>query len=170
MATAPVMLGMALVGAGISAYGAVKSGQANAAAATYQSQVSLRNQQIAAGNASNAIAEGKVQEANARRQAAQVQGSQRAALAGLGQVVGEGTAALIQNNTAQLGETDALQIRRNAERDALAFTLQGSQLGSDAVMQQSAAKSATTAGFLSGAGTLLTGAGNAVYQYKTLKP
>lgn len=171
MAAAPVIMAVAAVaGAGVSAYGAAKSGQATYASSLYQAQVSERNQQIAAGNASNALAEGQVQEAQVRRQAAQTAGSQRASLAALGQVVGEGTAATIQNNTVQLAEADALQVRRNAERDALAFTLQGSQLGSDAVMQRQAGKSAATAGAISAAGSLLTGAGSAAYQYKTLKP
>lgn len=163
------VIGSVIVGGGMKAAGAIKSGNASYAQAQYQAQISEQNQKIAALNATDAINAGKVQEAQSRRQTTAMAGQQRAILAGLGQQLDTGTAGSIVSDTAQLGEADAQQIRRNAEREALGFTLQGQQLGSDAIMQRQAGSSARSAGFLNAAGTILSTAGESAYMYGKFK-
>jgi len=166
--TAGIMIGATVLGGAASAAGSVKAGNAQYQQQMYQAQISERNKKLSEMNAIEAEAAGKINSQNALREARQLAGRQRATLAALGMDVNEGSAGLILQDTAALGADEATRIRREAMREALGFRIQGDQLGSDAVLQRSGAKSSRSAGLMSAGGTLLSTAGSAAYmKFKT---
>ena len=84
----------------ISAIGQIKSGQAQAQAAEY--------------NANLAKMEAKAEEARRRRESSQVMGKMRAGRAKSG-VTAEGTPLLVQAESAEMAELDALNARWSGE-------------------------------------------------------
>lgn len=93
-----------------------------------QLQSGKTNQRIARDNAK--IAEAQSEEAtNAGEFAAnrafargrQIEAAARATQAGQGTVVGAGTAGLVEKNTEQASQVDAMMIKRNAAREAMGF-------------------------------------------------
>lgn len=169
MSLAAVAIGSMIVGGITSAVGKADAADAQYQSSMYQAQVSQRNKQQADAAATNAIATGSIQEANSRRQTAQLEGTQRATLAGLGQVLGVGTAGKILGDTAQLGEADALNIRRNAQRDALGFTIQGMDYKTQAQMQTAQANNALDAGNIGVFGSVVSTVGSVASTYSSFK-
>lgn len=111
------------------------AGQAAQDQANYQAQVADNNRVIAERNkqasidaaarsneaAADALAIGRQEETNQRRQTNTVIGRQRAVLASNGVLVDSGSALDLTSDTRAIGEMDALTIRSNAAREALAF-------------------------------------------------
>lgn len=141
-------LAMSAVGTAMSAYGAKQQADAQAQAAQYQAQVALNNQKIAGQYAQQAIADGENKVAAKQEQTSQMIGSQRAAMAANGVQLDSGSPLRLQEDTARLGNVDALTIRNNAAREAYGYQLQGLSYGQQAQLDEATASNAVTAGNL----------------------
>lgn len=159
--SAPVAsLVLTAIGTGISAYGAYQQGQAQEAQYKYQSAVASNNRIIAEQNAKDALARGKVEADTHRRKVSQFIGSQRAGFGGSGVVVDSGSPLDIVADSVALGELDTQTILSNAEREARAYRVQGSNFGAEAGLLDSSAGSARRAGTINTGTTILGGGGS----------
>ena len=107
--------------AGIQAFASYRQGQAQAAAAEYQSQVMRNNAVVAERRAQDSLLRGARAEQEKRLETAQRIAGQRAAFAAAGVAVDEGSPLNVYADTAMFGELDALTIRTNAQNEAQAF-------------------------------------------------
>lgn len=148
-------------GAGVSAYGAYQTGQAQSQAAQYQAGVARNNQVVADYNAKLALASGQNMEAAKREQTQQVIAQQRAVVGGSGLDPNSGSSLRLQTDVAQLGELDAATIRSNAVQAAYGYKTQGMSFGAQAALESSQAGYATRGGQL-GAFTSLVGGASGV--------
>lgn len=150
-----------IVGAGISAYGVFRQGQAASAEADFRSQIAGNNAIIAGQNAEIALEKGRAEIRDERRKTKQRIGLQRAQLAAQGFDVSEGSSIDILGDTAALGELDVLRIEADAENRARNFRIQASSFESEATLGRFASKNALTAGRIGAGSTLITGAARA---------
>lgn len=127
--TAALVLGLG--GLAVQAYGARRSAQASERvgeieqeAAEEQAKLAEFNATIAELNADDAIQRGQEEEQRFRAGVRGLIGSQRAAYAASNIDVGFGSALAVQEDTAQLGELDALTIRNNAARESWGFKVE----------------------------------------------
>jgi hypothetical protein len=163
---------MSGIGAGASAYGQVKGGREakrqgalQQQAAESQAELSDYNASVADLQATDATQRGE-EEANHYRQGVRtLVGEQRATFAASGVNVDFGSAGEVQQDSAFLGELDALTIRTNAAREAWGYKTQAYDFRKRAditrregINAAEAGKSAARAGVI-GAGTTLLGAG-----------
>lgn len=155
---AEVSIAMTAISAGVSAYGAIKQGQAQSAALQYQAQVAQNNQKIAGQYAQQAIADGENKVAAKQQQTAQMIGAQRAAMAANGIDLDSGSPLRLQEDTAKLGNVDALTIRNNAAREAYGYQVQGLSYGQQAQLDEASASNAVTAGNLNAFSSIVGGA------------
>jgi multidrug efflux pump subunit AcrA (membrane-fusion protein) len=148
------------VASGVTGFiGAQQQASAAKAQAEYNAAVARNNAIYAERAAKEAEERGRVAEMNQRQKTANLRGRQRAVLAANGVDVNDGSALDIQQDTSALGAIDALTIRSNAEREALGFRQQGQNFGGEAALYDARARSASSNGFWSGAGSLLGSAG-----------
>lgn len=118
------MCNPALIAVGIGAGQGLMQGLANKAQADAQAKA-LRQNAVYLGNAAaDARVRGARSADQVRIQGQQLIGTQRAAQAASGGVVDEGSNALIQQDTAQFAELDALTISNNAAREAYGYEVQ----------------------------------------------
>lgn len=152
--TTALMIGSAVMG-GVSS---IQQGNAAAASARYNAQVSEMNAKIMDQNARDALERGKMEEQQKRFEIAALTGRQRAAMAANGVDLSFGSPLDTIVDTAMLGELDALTIRSNAAREAYDYKVAGANGRADAALSRSSARSAQTGGYLSAFGTVLGGA------------
>ncbi len=136
-----VMMGVAMAGTALSAYGQYRQGQAQAAASEY--------------NAAATEEKGKYEETQARDRLRHLLGTQRALYAKAGVDITSGSPLLVMADTASKGEQEALNIRRGYQTEA----------GIDRFY----AKQYKRAGMIGGGSTFLTGLGTAGTQYADWK-
>lgn len=149
-----VSIGSSVVGGAISAYGAVKKGEAEAdrareqafataeakgaeaASSDYLAAVARNNAIIARQNKEYELSTSKILAGFEReagragaseklREAGITQGKQRAAFAASGVDVNRGTPEEVQESTLAMGELDAATILANAERKAWGYDIEG---------------------------------------------
>ena len=109
-----ISLGLSAAGAvfgGLSAYQQSATAKATAKANAQQADMA----------AQDAIKRGDQQAADARRNANQVVGAQRAAFSARGIDIGEGTAADLIDQTDFFGQSDAVTARNNARKEAYTY-------------------------------------------------
>lgn len=123
---APLMIASTIAAGAVSAVGAVQQSNAQSAQAKYYAGVARNNEILAKRAADDARERGRIDELNQRIKTSQLVGRQRASLAANGVDVGTGSAIDLIEDTFKIGETDALTIRANAERDASAYLAQAS--------------------------------------------
>lgn len=112
----------------------------------------LRQNAIYLNNAAwDARMRGRLESDYARLDTQQAIGTQRAAQAASGGEVNTGTNAILQQDTAQFGELDALTIANNAAREAYGYEVEATGLQNQARALKKAAKRAPIEGLLSGA-------------------
>lgn len=111
----------------------------------------LQNAAYADAAANDSIKRGGVAEDQQRLQTKAAIGTQRAGFAANGVDVNSGSAANIQDDTAQLGEFDALTIRNNAAREAWGYRTQSQTYQTSAKTAVASAKN-NMFGSLLGAG------------------
>jgi len=145
----------AIGSAGMGAYGAYQSSQANKQAAAYQAQIARNNATIAEWKAKDTEERGRTAEIDYRVKVEGFKGDQRAKLAAQGFDINEDDPLDILADTAGLGERDALTIRSNTEREAWKNRLDAQNATAQGVMFQ--AKSDAESPFLAGATNLLGG-------------
>lgn len=141
----------------IGTVSSVQQGKQQKAMYNYQAQVAEENAKIANKNAANERQTG-IEEARLQRmKTLQAVGSQQAAMAANGMDVTQGTSLDIIEDTAAMGELDALQIQTNYERKALAYEQQGLNYSNESRMDVIAGKNAYKTGMINAAQTGLNG-------------
>lgn len=143
------------VGAVIGAVGQVRAGRA-------ANETAKSNAQVNRIMADDALARGAADEAAQRRKTASFKGEQAAIFGASGAEINTGSSLDILADTAEFGELDALRIRNNAEREAFGFE-------AGARISETSGKNAQTTGALTGAGTLIGGAGAVSSRWKVFK-
>lgn len=151
---------LSAVGTGVAAYGQVQQGEAAQAQAAYQAGVYRNNQILAERAAEDEQAAGRAAVQRSQLATKQLQGRQRAVLAGNGVQVDTGGALDITSDTAAMGALDQETIRNNAERKALAYRAQGANFQADAQLATMRGDALSSAGDSAAFGTLLSGAGS----------
>lgn len=144
-------------GAAFSILGAYNSSKSNKKAYEYNAVVEQNNAKFAEMQAQDAIARGHNTEAVSRMQTAQLMGKQRATMAARGIALDEGSPLNILNDTAYMGEHDALVIRDNTAKEAWALRNQSKNYSDNAALLQARAEAENP--FMNVAGTLLTTGG-----------
>lgn len=145
------MCWMALIPVAIGAVSGLMQGQENQRQANSQAEA-LRTNALYLGNAANDARVRGIQDSDwARVQGQQLIGTQRAAMAGSGGLVDDGTNALITQDTAQLAEFDALVISNNAAREAYGYEVERDDLLKTATNLQKEGKRGVMTSMLGGA-------------------
>lgn len=149
--TAAIISGVtALASAAISIPTSIQQGKNAQAMYNYQAKVAKKNADIAQKNADQERQAG-IEEARWQRiKTLQSIGSQQVAMAGNGIDITSGTALDTIEDTAQMGELDALMIQYNAERAAQNYEQQASNFNNQANLDVIAGKNAATAGTING--------------------
>ena len=162
---------LALIGAStaMTAAGQHQQGQAAKKAGEYQAQAHATNAALGEQRARDALMRGAVEERKHRRQTAQLIGQQTAAQAANGLDVSFGSTLNVALDTAMLGELDALTIRENAKREARGEKLGAHDQRRQAALRSAGARNAATAGNVRAAGSILSGAADAVDPYAAYK-
>lgn len=161
-------IGSTLLGGVMGAAGAAKSSSAQYQAAMFQSEIAKQNSQIADSNANAVIAQGQAVRQQQQVQSSQLQGTERANAAALGQMLNiQGSSAQnIQQGTARQGSSNADTITYNSQRQALGMQLQANQLTQQSQLDTMQASSALTAGDFGVATSLIGSLGkSALMQY-----
>lgn len=150
-----IALIVSAMGAAVGGYSAYESGQTQKKAADYNSEV---QRQAALDAEQRGAQDAAEQQAKTRRLIA----SQAVAGASNGLVMNSGSLDTIATHSAALGELDALRIRSNALREARGLNAQ-------AEIEDYQGQRAAKAGAISGGASLLSGASNAYFGYKSMK-
>lgn len=155
---------VSLVSAAASTAMGVVSGvqQANAAKAqmNYQADVNKRNAKIAQANADMKRQEGIEESRLQKIRNLQKVGAQQAAMAANGIDVSSGTALDVVEDTAAMGELDALTTRYNAETQAQAYERQANNLTNQANMDIISGQNAYKSGMTGAIGSGFKGLGD----------
>lgn len=141
----------------LGAYSSYTQGKQQQAMYNYQAQVAEENAKIANNNAAIERQTG-IEEARLQRiKTLQAVGSQKTAMAANGMDVTQGTSLDIIEDTAAMGELDALQIQANYERKALAYEQQANNYTNEAYMDAISAKNIYSSGVINAVSTGLNG-------------
>ncbi len=134
-----------------------QQGKQQQAMYNYQAKVAQENEKIANQNAAQERQTG-IEEARLQRmKTLQAVGSQQAAMAANGMDVTQGTSLDIIEDTAAMGELDALQIETNYEKKALAYEQQANNFSNQANLDYIAGKNAYTSGKIGAVSSGLNG-------------
>jgi hypothetical protein len=145
------MCSPALIPVAIGAGTGLMKGLAGKSQADQQAAALRQNAFYLNQSAQDAKVRGIIDSDQARVQTQQAIGTQRAAMASNGGMVDEGSNAIIQQDTAQLGELDALTISNNAAREAYGFQVQAQDNLKTAKNLQKQAKKGVLTSMLGGA-------------------
>lgn len=152
----------ALIPAALSVVGGVRQGAAQEASLYSQASAARTNAGFATNAANDAMARGRYDADIQRLRTAQNIGTQRAAQAANGGVVNEGSNAVLQEDTAALGELDALTIQNNAAREAYGYkveALNNTNAAAQLTTNAASAKRNSLLGGIIGGGTSLYSSG-----------
>lgn len=142
---------------GLAVSGQQKQAQADREAASENAKILKTNQRLANLAADDEIEIGKAEEKSFELQLKQFASNQVAVMGASGVVVGEGSFADIESDTARGGKVDSLTIRSNSLKRATDIRTQATAFGSLAERQKRLADLRSQAGDLRTTGTLLTG-------------
>jgi hypothetical protein len=161
----PISLGIAAVslgvaGLGTSVYGAVSQGEAQKEQGDAQRRAMEANAAAQRESARSAQNVGAVQAAEQKQKTRQLISQQVVAGAASGINPLTGTAGQLSEETAQMGELDALRIMNNAQRQAWGYQTQASIDEFSGSQAAAAGGRAQTAGYIGAGGSLLSGLGN----------
>lgn len=149
---------MAVVGTGVSMYSSYQEGKAQQSYYDYQVKESEKNAKIAEMNAATER-QGGIEDARMQRmKTQQAIGSQQVALASNGIDITGGSALDIIEDTAAMGELDALNIETKAERTAQNYLQQANNYSDNAYLNTIAGKNAYSSGVTNAFGDLISGA------------
>jgi hypothetical protein len=155
----PISIGATALGGIFGAAGAAKQGKAAKEAAIFQANVLRNNALISRKAAKETLEAGKAATQEKQVEVAQLIGEQKATLAARGIVVDEDTASDLILDAVRIGAIEEFTITTNAERQALALTMQGANFETQAALAERKGRAAETAGVIGAAGTLLATAG-----------
>lgn len=156
-----------VIGAGVGAYGAIRSGEASSAAAKANAQIQNNNANVATQNANFAAAEGETNAAMKEMQTRAAVGQELTEQAANGVDVNSGSAVDTRTSTQQLGQLDAATIRSNAARQAYGYQTQSQNATSQAGLDTAEAGNDITAGDINAGSTILGGVGSASSKYSS---
>lgn len=148
------MCWMALIPAAIAVVGGVMQAQNSKQQGDYSSDMLQKNAAFKNKAADETEIVGNTSADWQRVKTKQAIGTQRTALAANGVDVNSGSASQLQDDTAMLGELDALTIQNNAAREAYGYRVQATQDLDNSVQVVKNAKN-------SGIGSILGGVGSA---------
>lgn len=154
---ADVGMGAGAAGAVLSILGAYKKSKGDKEAYNYQAQVDRENAKVAEWEAQDAIMQGQKAEVKRDLKTGNLIGQQEAAFAARGVALNEGTPLRVLNDTAFMGQQDALTIRNNTAREAWALRNQSTFNMAEAGLTQRRADNENP--FMNAAGTALTSGG-----------
>lgn len=146
-----------IVGAVTSVVTGVVSGVQAQNQANYQAEIARQNAKTAQQNADQKRQEGIEESRLQRMKNLQKVASQQTAMAGNGIDISEGTAVDVIEDTATMGELDALTTRYNYETQALAYETQANNFNNQANLDTIAGQNAMTSGVMNGIGSGLNG-------------
>jgi hypothetical protein len=135
---------------GASLAGASAQSGAIDAKGQYEAQMYEQNARFAEINADDALKRGAEAAQQQLKRGAEVQGSQRAALAAQGIAIDSGSAADIQADTAALAAQDAMKIQNNAWREAWGYRVQANDYRGKAELTKLGAKTDSANTLLAG--------------------
>ena len=141
----------------IGTVGAIQQGKATKAQYEYQAKVAQKNAKIAEDNAANERQSGLEESRLQRMKVLSQIGSQQAAMAANGIDITSGTALDTIEDTAQMGELDALMIQYNSERTAQNFDAEANNFKNQANLDKLAARNVSTGSKLNALGTAVSG-------------
>lgn len=150
----------------MGAAGSIQQGNAAAASAKYNAQVSDMNAKLAERSARDAVERGQVQEQQQRMKTSAIMGQQKAAMAANGVDLKFGSPLDTLVDTATMGELDALTIRSNTAREERDTRQQANNLRGQAGMYRAEGAAAKTAGYMDAFGTILGGGAKAYGNYQ----
>jgi len=145
------MCSPALIPVAIGAGAGLMQGLGKKAEANAQADQLRQNAMFLRQSADDAIARGRSESDWARVETQQLIGTQRTAQAASGGEVNTGTNALMQQDTAQLGELDALTISNNAAREAYGYNVEATSNEQNAKRIKKAGKNAVLTSVIGGA-------------------
>lgn len=160
------MCWMALIPA-IAVAGGLMQGNAQDAQAQNQARTMRTNAMYANQAADDALSRGRYDADLQRIRTGQMIGTQRSAMAANGGMVDTGSNSILQEDTAALGELDALTIQNNAAREAYGLkvqAMQGFRNASDTELAgKSAKRNSLLGGVIKGAGSFFLGGGMSMF-------
>ena len=148
---------MAIASTAISVPASIQQGKNAQAMYNYQAKVAQKNADIAQQNADQERQAGLEEARWQRIKTLQSIGSQQVAMAGNGIDITSGTALDTIEDTAQMGELDALMIQYNAEKAAQNYEQQANNFNNQANLDVIAGQNAATAGMINGSAYGLNG-------------
>jgi len=140
----PFAVGLTAASSGLSALSSLSAGRTAARIARY-------NAGLARAQAADALQRGVADEARVRLQTSRLLGAQRAAMGASGVVADQGSGLSILEDTAFLGEMEALTARTNAAREAWGYEAQARGFEFEGRAAKKQAKLAAFGSLLSGA-------------------
>lgn len=150
-----------VIGAGASAYGQMKAGEAAQSQANYTAQAAKNNEIVAGQNKQRSLQAGEAAAAQQTLRTQALMGKQRATMAANGLDVNSGSNLDLTTSAADVGYLDALTIRNNAAVQAGAFDNQGRGFGGQAAMATASGANASDAAMM-GVGTSIIGGASAL--------
>jgi hypothetical protein len=141
-----------IAGAGAGVYSSIQAGNDKKKAEEYNAEMDQRQ-------AKDALQRGAIEGAAKKDRARKIASAQAEGAAISGVSASSGTALALLTETAGLGELDALRSSNNAQREAWGLRAQST-------LDEFEGKAAQRTGYLNGAGTFLSSAGNAYSSYK----
>lgn len=141
---------MAIAATAISVPASIQQGKNAQAMYNYQAKVARNNAEIAQQNADQERQAGLEEARWQRIKTLQNIGSQQVSMAGNGIDITSGTALDTIEDTAQMGELDALMIQYNSERAAQNYEQQAANFNNQANLDVIAGKNAAKAGTING--------------------
>lgn len=138
-------------------------------AAEQNRQISERNAKLKETQAEHAIAKGKREEQDKRRETMIRKGKQQANIGASNLLIDSGTAAQLLEDTEQFGELDALTIRQNAENEANFYQQQADNERFAGGVQFNQTKNKASNQRFNAIGSLATNAGQVASKWYTLK-
>lgn len=146
-----------------------KAGQQAQRAADFEAGIYDLNAAQADAQAKDALARGEQAEAVYRQGTKQLVSSQIASAGAQGLALDKGSVVDLREETAYLGELDALTIRNNARREALGYRQQAQNLRLSAQLTRLGGQNAKGAAYGASTGTLLTTGVQAYGVYRSLR-
>lgn len=151
-------LAASAVSAGVSAYSAHEQGVARSQAMAYQAAVAKNNEALAEQYAQAETQKGARLEEEKRRETAQREGAIRAFAGASGVDANSGSPVRVTEDTASLGELDALTIRNNAQRAAFGYRTRGMDYAAQAQLDTMGSEDAARSGELGAWSSIIGGA------------
>ncbi len=154
-----------LASAGVSAYGQYKQGKAEQQTYNMQADISRQNAAIAQENAGLERSAGLEEQRRQRLKTSQLIGQQKAAMAANNINITSGTPLDVIQDTAEIGELDAIMIGFESERRARNYESQASNFLQQADIYNLSGKNAYKSGLYSAGSSLLGGVGKVAGQW-----